>query len=163
MGIETNDLTLPVGGGVLNVRVGAIILRDGKVLMVGNDRVDYCYSVGGRVKFGETAENAVVREVYEETGVRMPVDRLGFIHENYFCCDIAPFKGQWVYEISFFFYMQTPLDFEPACHSHTMDDAEEYLTWLPPDAEKKFFPEFFRTELKNPVPYVKHIVTDERV
>ena len=28
--------------------------------MVGNDR-DYLYSVGGRVKFGETAEEAVVR------------------------------------------------------------------------------------------------------
>ena len=46
------DITVPVGDGYLNVRVGAIIEKDGKVLMVGNDDVDYYYSVGGRVQFG---------------------------------------------------------------------------------------------------------------
>lgn len=55
--------------------------------MVGNERADYLYSVGGRIKFGETAEEAVIREVLEETSVRVAVDRLGFIHENYFCGD----------------------------------------------------------------------------
>ena len=163
MGVEKNDLTVPVSGGVLNVRVGAIILRDNKVLMVGNDHVDYCYSVGGRVKFGETAEQAVEREVYEETGVRMPVDRLGFIHENYFRCDMGPFKDRWVYEISFFFYMQVPEDFSPLCRSAFVDGSPEYLVDLPPDTDRKIYPEFFRTELLNPVPYVKHIVTDERL
>lgn len=33
---------------------------------------------------GETAEDAVVREVYEETGVRYEIDRLAVIHENFF-------------------------------------------------------------------------------
>ena len=32
----------------------------------------YLYSVGGRIRMGETAEEAVVREVLEETGVLMP-------------------------------------------------------------------------------------------
>lgn len=50
-------------------------MKDGKILMVGNDR-DYLYSVGGRVKFGETAEEAVVREVLEETGVQMEMTAL---------------------------------------------------------------------------------------
>ncbi len=34
--------------------------------MAENDRFDHLYSVGGRIKFGETAEEAVVREVFEE-------------------------------------------------------------------------------------------------
>ena len=51
--------------------------------MVGNERADYLYSVGGRIRFGETAEEAVRWEVYEETGVRMEIDRLGFVHENF--------------------------------------------------------------------------------
>lgn len=34
-------------------------MKDGKVLMAGNERVDYLYSVGGRIKFGETAEAAI--------------------------------------------------------------------------------------------------------
>ena len=36
------DICVPVGDGFVNVRVGAIIQKDGKVLMVGNDSVDYC-------------------------------------------------------------------------------------------------------------------------
>ena len=47
--------------------------------MVENDRFDHEKSVGGRIKFGETAEEAVVREVFEETGRKMEIDRLGFI------------------------------------------------------------------------------------
>ena len=68
------DMCVACDDGILNIRVGAIIMKDGKILMVGNDR-DYLYSVGGRVKFGETAEEAVVREVFEETGVQMEIDR----------------------------------------------------------------------------------------
>ena len=62
-----NDLCIDVAGGVVNIRAGAIIMKDGKFLMAGNPRSDYLYSVGGRVRFGETAAEAVVREVREET------------------------------------------------------------------------------------------------
>ena len=48
-------MCIACGDGFLNIRSGAIIMKDGKLLMVGNDR-DYLYSVGGRLKFGETAE-----------------------------------------------------------------------------------------------------------
>ncbi len=81
------DMSVPCENGIINIRVGAIIMQGGKFLMAGNDRSDYLYSVGGRVKFGETAEEAVKREVFEETGVEMEIDRLGFIHENYFVGD----------------------------------------------------------------------------
>ena len=50
--------------GILNIRVGAIIMKDEKLLMIVNDREDYIYFVDGRVKFGETAEEAVTREVF---------------------------------------------------------------------------------------------------
>lgn len=68
-----SDCTLPVDDGYVSIRVGAIIIKDGKVLMVKNERQNYMYSVGGRVKFGETSIQAVEREVYEETGVHMEV------------------------------------------------------------------------------------------
>lgn len=77
------DMSVVCNDGIINIRSGAIIMKDRKLLMVGNNR-DYLYSVGGRLKFGETAEEAVRREVFEETGVKMEIDRLGFVHENYF-------------------------------------------------------------------------------
>ena len=65
-----NDMTVVVGGSVLNLRVGAIITRGDQVLMVRNEREDYYYSVGGRIQVGETSEQAVLREVTEELGSR---------------------------------------------------------------------------------------------
>ncbi|MCH5162704.1 MAG: NUDIX domain-containing protein [Clostridiales bacterium] len=157
------DMTVECGDGLVTVRVGAIIQRDGKVLMVGNKRSDYLYSVGGRVKFGETAEQAVVREVREETGVKMEVDRLGFVHENYFYGDAPTNLGKLIYEISFYFYMKVPDDFSPQSYSFTEDGCEEYLKWVSlDDCSQKMYPEFFKGELKSPKNYVKHFVTDER-
>ena len=97
------DLTIPVGDGVVNVRVGAIILKDGRFLMVKNPTAGYCYSVGGRIQFGESAETAILREVEEETGVRLEIDRLGFIHEAFFVGDGGAHLGKTFYEISFYF------------------------------------------------------------
>ena len=155
-------MCVPCDEGLLNIRVGGIIMRDGKLLMVGNDRSDYLYSVGGRIKFGETAEEAIVREILEETGVKMEIDRLGFVHENYFYGDAPANLGKLIYEISFFFYMKVPQDFAPVSESFTDDQSKEYLKWVSLDEDIQMYPTFFRSELQNPENTVKHFVTDER-
>ena len=157
----SQDLCIKIEDGILNIRVGAIILKDEKFLMVGNGQFDHLYSVGGRIKFGETAEEAIVREVYEETGVYMEIDRLGFVHENFFPGDSLVKKGKIVHEISFFFYMKVPNDFELKSNSFTDDGEPEYLKWITVDEPQKFYPEFFRTELKHPSHTVKHFVTKD--
>ena len=158
-----HDMTVPCEEGLINLRVGAIIMKNGKILMVGNDRADYLYSVGGRIKFGETSEEAVIREVYEETGVKLDVDHLGFIHENYFYGDVASNRGKLIYEVSYFYYMKVPEGFEPVCMSMTEDDHEEFLRWIDVKDPIRYYPEFFRKELLHPTDGVKHFVTDERV
>lgn len=157
------DMCVACDNGLINLRVGAIIMKDGKLLMVGNKkRSEYLYTVGGRIQFGETAEQAVIREVFEETGARLEIDRLGFVHENYFYGDDALNSGKLIYEISFYFYMKTPEDFSPVCASVTEDGQEEFLRWIAPDSSEHYFPAFFRTELKEPTDGVKYIQTDER-
>ena len=156
------DMCVPCDDGILNIRVGAIIMKDGKILMVGNERSNYLYSVGGRIKFGETAEEAIVREVYEETGVKMEIDRLGFVHENYFYGDATTNLGKLIYEISFFFYMKVPNDFTPISDSFTEDNSREFLKWISPNEDIKIYPEFFKTELMNPTDAIRHFVKDER-
>ena len=157
----SKDMCVACGDGILNIRAGAIIMKNGKLLMVGNNK-NYLYSVGGRIKFGETAEEAVVREVFEETGVKMESDRLGFVHENYFYGDMPSNLNKLIYEISFFFYMKVPDDFEPVSESFMEGSSKERLVWVSLDNEIKMYPEFFRTELKNPTDTVKHFVNDER-
>lgn len=160
--MDKNDMTSECCGGFINIRAGAIIMKGGRFLMVGNGNNDYLYSVGGRLKFGETAEEAVVREVFEETGAKMEIDRLGFVNELYFTGDSAYNLGKTVYEISYYFYMKTPDGFEPVCESFAEGDAKEYLVWVSPDDPVKIYPEFFKTELKHPERTVKFFTVDDR-
>ena len=157
------DMCVPCDGGIINIRVGAIILKGDRFLMVRNDQAEYFYSVGGRIKFGETAEEAVIREVEEETGTRMKIDHLGFVQENYFIGDIPSRLGKVYYEISFYFYMDAPEDFEPVCRSFTENgNQKEYLEWVSRDDPRMIFPDFFRTELNIRDRNVKHMVKDDR-
>ena len=155
------DMCVACDDGILNIRAGAIIMKDGKLLMVDNSK-NYLYSVGGRIKFGETAEEAVVREVFEETGIKMETDRLGFVQENYFYGDAPSNLNKLIYEISFFFYMKVPDTFAPVSESFTEGSGEERLVWVSLDDDIHMYPEFFKTELKNPTNAVKHFVNDER-
>ena len=156
------DMFVRCGDGFVNLRVGAIIMREGRFLMVGNERNDYLYSVGGRIKFGETAEEAVRREVLEETGVELEIDRLGFVHENYFMGDAPYSRGKPIYEMSWYFFMKTPEDFAPVSESFAEGKGRERLVWVSPDEDRKYFPAFFRTELASADTEVKHIITDDR-
>ena len=156
------DMCVACDDGILNIRVGAIIMKDEKILMVGNKRANYLYSVGGRIKFGETAEEAIVREVREETGVQMEIDRLGFVHENYFYGDAPSNLGKLIYEISFYFYMKVPSDFTPVSESFMEDNSKEHLKWVSLNEDIKIYPEFFRTELKKTTDTVNYFLKDER-
>ena len=54
--------------------VGAVIVRDGQILLIKRGRgpaIGQWSVPGGRVEFGETMREAVVREVVEETGLRV--------------------------------------------------------------------------------------------
>lgn len=143
-------------------RAAAIIVEDGCVLFARNDVDDYFYSVGGGVHMGETAEDAVVREVFEETGVHYEVDRLAIIHENFFEGDQS-LAGFQCHELSFYFLMKPRGTQALDSHSLSMGGVPEHMHWIPmEDLDKyKHFPTFLGEELKNPSNEIKHIVTHE--
>ena len=160
--MSNNDLTVVDGKQMLNIRVSGILIKDGRVLMVKNLRSDYIYSLGGRLKFGESAKEGVVREVAEETGIVMEVDRLGFVHENFFIGSTHSKMNTHVHEITFYFYMKVPEDFSIESGAKTQDDDEQILIWVDWTKDEPFYPQFFKTELSHPAAETKHIVTDDR-
>jgi mutator protein MutT len=78
----------------------AIIIENGRLLVMFRNKQgsQYYTLVGGRVDEGETDEQAVVREVQEETGLQVTGARLVYTEDHpepynkqsIFLCEIAP-------------------------------------------------------------------------
>ena len=143
-------------------RAAAIIVENGCALFAGNDQDPYFYSVGGGVHVGETAEEAVVREVREETGVRYEVDRLAVIHENFF-------QGEGTsgtldcHEVSFYFLMKPRGSQVLNCHSETAGGIAEHMHWIPIAELDNYraYPVWLKDFLQDPKPGITHIATRE--
>ena len=147
-------------------RVGAIIIEDGCILMVKNDADDYYYSIGGGVHMGETSEEAVVREVREETGMNYEIDRMAFVNESLFHGD-GSLCGRECHVIEFYYLMKPKgrKDVESNVSNGTaFGGIPEYLHWIAiAELESvKEFPLFFREKLLNLPETIEHIVSDER-
>jgi 8-oxo-dGTP pyrophosphatase MutT (NUDIX family) len=65
---------------ILNVTARALIVIGGKLLLVSNTG-DYWYTPGGRLEPGESLEQCLVREVFEETGLQVEVGNLIHVAE----------------------------------------------------------------------------------
>ncbi|MEM0437754.1 MAG: DUF357 domain-containing protein [Candidatus Micrarchaeia archaeon] len=70
--------------------VGAVILRsDGRIFLMKSPKFHNKYCIpGGHIEIGEKAENALVREIYEETGLKVyglrHIITHEFIHDHVF-------------------------------------------------------------------------------
>ena len=113
------------------VGVGAIAVRDDALLMVrrGHGPGAGEWSVpGGHVEMGETLHEAIVREVAEETGLEVVVDRyVGWV-ERMGDGDHNSDDGPGPYHFVILDFAVTPLDaYQPLVAG---DDAAE-VAWVP--------------------------------
>lgn len=67
------------------IRAVAIVIKDSSILLmhrINKDRGEYWTFIGGGVEEGETVEEAVLRELYEETSVKASINKLFSIFKN---------------------------------------------------------------------------------
>ncbi len=82
-------------------RVSGIIIRSGKVLLVEMDKAGFFCLPGGHVELGETTEEAMIREMLEETNKETYIkEYLGNI-ENFFVNK----HNISIHEIAFYYLM----------------------------------------------------------
>ncbi|EIK75797.1 NUDIX hydrolase [Gardnerella vaginalis] len=144
-------------------RAAAIIVEEGCVLFARNAEDDYFYSVGGAVHMGETSEEAVKREVFEETGLNYEVDHLAVIHENLFIGS-SGLDGVDFHELTLYYLMKSMGKRDFTSQSTTESGAKETMHWLPIDELDKFkaYPTFMKEYLKSEHSGIEHIISDER-
>lgn len=158
------DCGFTKGNKWFRYRAAAIIVENDCVLFARNELDDYFYSIGGGVHHGETVEDAVLREVFEETGVRYEIDHLAVIHENFFNEVGGTLEGLNCHELSFYFVMKPRGTQE--LHSNSMTQGiKEEMCWLPiKDLDKyRAYPAFLKDYLSREHNGIEHIVIDERI
>ena len=145
-------------------RAAAIIVEDGCVLFAGNANEDYLYSIGGGVHMNEKAEDAVRREVFEETGVHYEVERLAVIHENFFDGHGGSLDGLHCHEVAMYYLMKPRGTQKLHSDSYTYGGVKEEMHWIPIENLDKYkaFPTFLKDYLSGSQEGILHIVTDER-
>ena len=145
-------------------RAAAIIVEDGCVLFAGNANEDYLYSIGGGVHMNEKAEDAVRREVFEETGVHYEVERLAVIHENFFDGHGGSLDGFHCHEVAMYYLIKPRGTQKLHSDSYTYGGVKEEMHWIPIENLDKYkaFPTFLKDYLSGSQEGILHIVTDER-
>lgn len=96
------DISFQIEAQKFNYRVCAMIISGNKILAMRDERSPYFYLSGGRVAMGETAEQAVVREVQEELGVTPKIARPLWLNQAFFTEDVDSLR---YHELCIYFLM----------------------------------------------------------
>ena len=156
-GRTKRDLMFKNEGIIFTARAAALIIKDNHLLAVKHADHDVYYTVGGGIEINETSEEAVTREVYEETGRRLEIDKLVFIEERF-----LEINKQRYHEIGFFYLMKNNADINVSESTHT-DQEKETLHWLPLNqlSDIDLVPKFLKTKALNNISTLEHIISRE--
>jgi len=154
--VESKDVRFRVGEETFRLRAAAVILEKGKLLVAKNQEYDAFYTIGGGIHLGESAEEAAVREAFEETGLHYQIDRLLYIQERFF-----EHGGDRKHEIVFYYLMKEQTSGIP--EGIPGDYPGEILYWLPLENLEQYniLPGFLKTALNSMPERVCHIVSRE--
>lgn len=82
------DISFATNKEKFNYRVCAVILDNNRILAMQDERSPYYYLPGGRVKMGETAEQAIIRELEEELSIKAEIIRPLWLNQAFFNEDV---------------------------------------------------------------------------
>ncbi|HIW74970.1 MAG TPA: NUDIX domain-containing protein [Firmicutes bacterium] len=142
--------------GICHVRVAGLLLKEGRLFVqkaIGQE--EYALP-GGHLQFGETTEQALLREFQEEFGVRIRCRRLLWTEETFWKWD-----GKNAHAIGFYYLIDLcegavlPAEFAPL-----KDHRRVAAGWAPIGEldNLPIYPPFLKKEIQNLAEHPKHFV-----
>lgn len=155
------DLTLKTKEGYFNYRVAAVIINDNKILAQRNTNTNEYYLPGGRVAFGETSEDAILREIKEELKIDITDYRPLWLNECFFdeC-------GKNFHEIGMYYYVDiSATSFNHFESEFELEEGKRINTYAWLDINNFdnvcLYPKFIKDEINNITDTFKLIISKE--
>jgi len=153
------DISFKTLEGRFNYRVAGLIVRDNKLLIMQDQGQPYYYVPGGRIKMNEKSEDAVKREIREELGIEVNVNRMLWVNENFF--EVETLQERF-HEVCFFYLLEIE-DENALTHSEFVVDEEGKIhTYYWKNLEEikyiNLYPQFLREKVVDLPLHIKHIV-----
>jgi 8-oxo-dGTP pyrophosphatase MutT (NUDIX family) len=147
------------------MRIAGLGFRNGHVLVHRATHEAFWTFPGGGAEIGETSQQTLEREMVEELGVEVAVERLLWMVENFF-----HYEGRDWHELGLYYLMRLPesFPFESEVIIHRVVDGDNDLEfkWVPAtrDALKALDipPYFIADEIENLPQVPRHLVWDDR-
>lgn len=147
------------------MRIAGLGFRNGHVLVHRATHETFWTFPGGGAEIGETSEETLRREMVEELGVEVQVERLLWMVENFF-----HYEGRDWHEIGLYYLMQIPdsFPFAPEGIIHRVQDGDNDLEFKWVEATTAALtaldipPYFIAGEIEALPAAPRHLVWDDR-
>ncbi|MBQ3236774.1 MAG: NUDIX domain-containing protein [Oscillospiraceae bacterium] len=145
------DISFGIENEKFNYRVCAIIIDNGRILAMKDGRSPYYYLPGGRVKIGETAEYALLRECKEELEAEPKIIRPLWLNQAFFTEDVSKIK---FHEVCIYFLVDisaTDILLRGDKFVLSENGEKHKFEWLSFEKLKDeyFYPEFLKKDIFN--------------
>lgn len=165
--LTRQDISFKTECGRFNYRVGAVLLHEGKVLLLTEPRFDFWYLPGGRAYMFESSDQALIREVQEELGETPKVERLLWFTEKMYHFAYANTDH---HEIAFYYLIHLDPN-SPVYKNETGVGTEEFSNeettlhyrWFPLDQLEglNLVPPFMKKALQAIPSQTEHVIINE--
>lgn len=143
------DLTIKLADGYFNYRVAAVIIHDDRLLVMHNKDCNSYYLPGGRVKFNESSQDALKRELKEELLIDISTLRPLWLNEQFF---IEEELNEKFHELCLYYFVDiNNTDFKDfdKVFIKKENNRVNYFEWIPFDklGEQIVYPLFIKDRI----------------
>jgi 8-oxo-dGTP pyrophosphatase MutT (NUDIX family) len=149
------DVRFKVDGQRFNYRAAGIMMENGHVLLHKQVDDSYWALPGGGIELGEASEETIVREMKEELGYEVEVERTVWMAETFF-----EHRGDPMHEVAFYYLLKTKDLLFKKGPFEGLEGEDLIYQWIPIDEieNMELKPAFLGKALKNVPCETSHLV-----